>query len=118
MTNIQGEDLPPGLLDARRIAYDIAMRAKWRKQKRSAQTRKRKDQEANDWHARVNAARAEWIEPGITKDRMHAIYTLLSFFLLTAPTEEDANWLYECIGEMKTELAQRSTGMRLCLVKG
>ncbi|MBY0552392.1 MAG: hypothetical protein K2W95_34245 [Candidatus Obscuribacterales bacterium] len=101
------DDTPPGLLDARQIAYDIAMRAKWRKQKLvSAGLHKRK-QEAFDWRARVESAYAESMQPGITPDRLYSLYTLLSFHLLTAPTEEEATWLYERIGELKSKIVKR-----------
>lgn len=101
------DDTPPGLLDARKIAYDIAMRAKWKKRKRASTTQHRRNQDALDWHARVEAARAESMQPGIALDRLYSLYTLLSFHLLTAPTEEEGNWLYECIGELKAQIVQR-----------
>lgn len=101
------DDTPPGLLDARQIAYDIAMRAKWKKQKLVSAAQHKRKQEAFDWRARVDSAYADSMQPGITPARLHSLYTLLSFHLLTAPTEEEATWLFECIGELKTKIVQR-----------
>ena len=100
-------ETPPGLLEARRIAYDIAMRAKWNKKKRVATAKSQRNQEALDWRARVDAALAESMQPGIKMAQLCELYTLLSFHLLTAPTEEDQNWLYESAGNLKARISSR-----------
>ncbi len=116
MNNIDSDGVPPGLLEARLIAYEIARRSNWKKRKRDSKSQqRRRAQEASDWRARVDAARAEVMEP-VSVEKMRSIYTLLAFLLLTAPTEEDGNWLYSCIGDLKSEIAQHSGQVRLRIV--
>lgn len=107
MNTIDFDHTPPGLLEARRIAYDIAMRAKWNKKKRVSAAKSRRAQEALDWRARVDAALLESKDYSTSNDKLCELYTLLSFHLLTAPTEEDGNWLYDCVGDIKNRIVIR-----------
>lgn len=116
MNSLDSNSVPPGLLEARRIAYEIAKRSNWKKRKRTLAQQRYHDQESRDWRARVDAAKEEALSPSVGITELRSIYTLLSFFLLTAPTEEEANDLYDFIGVLKDAISRDNEPARLRLV--
>ncbi len=108
-----------GLLAARRIAFEIALRRNWQKKKKLTKTEQRKKDNAEAaWKERVTSAIAESLLPERTLRNLQAIVAFLTFCLLTAPCEEDATWLHSYIGELKNEIDRRSADIKLKLVPG
>jgi hypothetical protein len=107
---------PPGLLAARRIAYEIGMRSNWRKKKSGKQTREQRQSNDEGWRARTDVAVLEAAEPDTPLEKLVAIANALTFYLLTAPSEEDANALHAQIGVLKRQIRRRQVAAGLKVV--
>lgn len=118
LTTTLPKTAPPGLLAARRIAYEISMRRNWQRKRITKTEQRKREQEELDWQTKVNAVVLESRLPEKTVKDLRAIVSLLAFFLLTAPSEEDANWLHSYIGELKNEIDKRMAASKLSLVPG
>ncbi len=108
----------PGLLVARLMAYQIASGRTWPKEKLTKTEQRKKDNEEAAWKERVTSVIAEALLPESTLKNLRAIVGFLTFCLLTAPCEEDANWLSSYIGALKNEIDRRSADIKLTLVPG
>jgi hypothetical protein len=102
---------PPGLIACRQVSFELSMRSKREERSRD----KRKNLEDIAMRYLVRAALSE-VQPSSTElAKMRAVLSLVIFYLLTAPTEEDAIVLQEKIALVKTRI-KSGFGTQLRLV--
>jgi hypothetical protein len=112
----ESKSADPGLLAARRIAYEIGMRSNWRKKKADKQSREQREFDNETWRERTDVAVLESEQSDTPLEKLVAIANALAFYLLTAPSEEDANALYSRIGVLKKEIRRRQVAAGLKVV--
>jgi hypothetical protein len=104
--------VPPGLLAARRVAYEISMRAQKDIRQKEKSFSKFFDSAEIEWKDKVSSLTKD--RPGdLSEPRLRSLLVVLSHFLSLAPCEEEAKALQSYILGVREELAQRSQGFEV-----
>jgi len=106
-STIQDQNMPPERLAARRIAYELSMRAKRKKSFEVQRTPGALEASANEWHDRVATLTTDRASE-MPLEKLKAFSVLLSHLLKIAPYAEDALKIQSHIQELKSELLQRT----------
>jgi len=97
------ENMPPGRLAARRIAYELSMReARQQKQAKKASVRSLEAAES-DWLAKVNQVSSESAE---TPEKLKAVLVVLLAYLAMAPNEEGQRFVQARIAAIRSSLQE------------
>ena len=104
---------PPGLLAARRIVFEMSMRAKRDIRKIDRDKECFKNDSDKAWRSKV-AALTNASPPTLSIGEIKALLFVLPGYLSVAPYEEDATGLLPYIQQLRRELAMRTGPPRLC----
>jgi hypothetical protein len=100
---------PPGLLAARRVAYEISMRTKRDIRNREKAALASSEVSENQWRDKVTSLTSE--KPSeLPVQNLKSLIVVLANYLSLAPYEEDAVPLAAFITELRRELKARSQG--------
>jgi hypothetical protein len=97
------KNVPPGLLAARRIAYEISMRRDRDIQKDLNASRKA----AHSWTAEVDSLTSADL-PSLAIQKLRALLAILLHYLSIAPCKEDEESLHAYVSRLREELNARS----------
>ncbi len=103
---------PPGLLAARRIAYEISMRNDRDIQRAQKEKTSTALATASQWEREVNSLVQE-PPPGLSIQRIKLLLVVLIQYLALAPTKEDEEFLHSYIHSLRRELDSRADGPKL-----
>jgi len=101
--------MPPGRLAARRVAYEVKMRAERKEAAKENEVVASRRAAEDQWRDRVEALTSESVSE-LTVERLKVLLVVLSGYLGTAPCEEDAVSLLRYVQELREELRQHMTG--------
>jgi hypothetical protein len=101
--------MPPGRLAARRIAYEISMRAQRDKQRASNAAKSASEPSENDWVGKV-ASLTEKDPSKLPLEQIKPLLVVLMHFLILAPSKEQETQLKNYIQRLHTQLASKLTG--------
>jgi hypothetical protein len=108
---------PPGLLAARRVAYEISMRSKRDIQNKQKTARRSSEASETHWRDEVTSLTKE-TPSELPVGRLKSLLVLLAHYLSLAPYEEDAVLLHSYISSLRLELNSRSHGPERLLFSG
>jgi hypothetical protein len=99
------KNMPPGLLAARRVAYEISMRTQ--REKRQIEKACRSAQDASEKHWQANVLKVTEKEPSeLSIPELKTTLNVLLAYLRTAPTEESQFYIQNRIIDIRNCLAQ------------
>ena len=108
---------PPGLLAARRIAYEISLRSQKDRVKKEKSAFGEKEAAEKQWRDRV-ASLTEKRPSELTRERSKTLLTVLASYLMVAPCEETAQMLQAYIRDLREDLKLRmSQTLKLSVVE-
>jgi hypothetical protein len=101
------EIMPPGRLAARRIAYEIKMRAERESREQFKQAENNKTTEQKTWKEIIIDSLPKSFSDCETK-HLHAVLAVYISLLMRSPDQESELWLRNIISTIRAELAQRA----------
>lgn len=102
-------DMPSGRLAARRIAYELSMRAERQKRRKEKQEAAQRQEAETSWRKSIT----ERLPEDITTADVHVLKVLIAFLawrLGQCPSHEDQLWLTEILSSVRKEFQCRQDG--------
>jgi hypothetical protein len=100
---------PPGLLAARRVAYELSMRSKRELRKAQIAVARSSEDAEKEWRVKV-AALTKAGPSELDLPELKSVLFVLTNYLSLAPYEEDASLLHPYVRELRRELESRESG--------
>lgn len=101
------ENMPPGRLAARRIAYELSMREARKQKQIQKASRRSLETTETEWLAKVNRVCSEATE---TPEKLKAVLVVLIAYLAMAPNEEGQKFVQARIAAIRTSLEEAENG--------